>query len=79
MLKELNLGFNKIEDIKNLNSFPFSKIEILNLSFNKISKITIFEDIKFKSIKKIGLYGNNDINYDSVFVKDVIDELQEKK
>ena len=79
MIKELNLSFNKIEDIKNLNSFTFSKIEILNLSFNKISKITVFEDIKFKSIKKIGLYGNNEINYDSIFVKDVIDELQGKK
>ena len=79
MLKELYLGFNKIEDIRNLNSFPFSKIEILNLSFNKLSKITVFEDIKFKSIKKIGLYGNNEINYDSVFVKDVIEELHEKK
>ena len=79
MLKELNLGFNKIEDIKNLNSFPFSKIEILNLSFNKLSKITVFEEIKFKSIKKIGLYGNNEINYDSVYVKDIIEELREKK
>lgn len=79
MLKELNLSFNKIEDIKNLNSFPFSKIEILILSFNKISKITVFEDIKFKYIKKIGLYGNNEINYDSIFVKDIIDELHEKK
>ena len=79
MIKELNLSFNKIEEIKNLNSFPFANLESLNLSFNKISNINCFENMKFKSIKKISLYGNDDINYDSIFVKDIIEDLTEKK
>ena len=78
MLKELNLSFNKIENIKNINSLPFTSLESLNLSFNKLSNIIALENIKFKSIKKISIYGNDDINYDSIFVKDTIDSLQEK-
>ena len=79
MLKELNLSFNKIEEIKILNSVPFINLETLNISFNKISKIDVLENIKLKSIKKICLYGNNEINYDSLIVKDIIDELKQKK
>ena len=78
-LKILNLSFNKIEEIKNLKNFPFSNLETLNLSFNKLSNINAFENIKFKSIKKISFYGNNDINFDSIYVKDIIDELKGKK
>lgn len=78
MLKELNLSFNKIDDINILNSIPLNNLESLNLSFNKISKISILEEIKLKSLKKISIYGNDEINFDSVFIKNIIEELQNK-
>ena len=78
MLKELNLSFNKIDDINILNSIPLNNLESLNLSFNKISKISILEEVKLKSLKKISIYGNDEINFDSVFIKNIIEELQNK-
>ena len=68
MLKELDLGFNKIEDINAFSSVPFTSILSLNIIFNKISKITAFEKIKLKSLKKISLYGNDSLNLDSIII-----------
>ena len=58
-LKELNLSFNNISDIKVLEKVKFERLEILNLSDNKISDINILEKVNFKQLKLLHLYNNN--------------------
>ena len=53
-------------------------MESINLSFNKLNNIDAFEDMKLKSIKKISVYGNDSVNYDSLYVKEIIKNLKNK-
>ena len=78
-LKKLDLGFNKIENIEIILKSPsFDKLECLNICFNKIDDIDALDELKLKSIKKICIYGNDAINYDSLFIKEIINELKNK-
>ena len=78
-LKKLDLGFNKIENVDIiLKSSSFDKLECLNICFNKIDDIDTLDELKLKSIKKICIYGNVSINYDSLYVKETINELKNK-
>ena len=56
----------------------FDKLEFLNISFNKLDNIDALEELKLKSIKKICFYGNDSINLDSLYVKDIINKLKNK-
>ena len=58
-LKELNLQYNNISDIKVLENTKYEKLEILDLVNNKISDINILEKVKFKELKKLYLIYNN--------------------
>ena len=58
-LKELNLRFNNILDIKVLEKAKFDKLEILNLYNNQISDIDILEKVNFKELKELNLSCNN--------------------
>ena len=77
-LKKLDLSFNKINNIDILISVPFVALESLNISFNQIDSINIFEELKLKSIKKICFYGNDTINFESLYVKNIINGLKNK-
>ena len=67
-MKKLDLGFNKIENVDIiLKSSSFDKLECLNICFNKIDDIDTLDELKLKSIKKICIYGNVSINYDSLY------------
>ena len=77
-LKKLDLSFNKINNIDILISVPFVALEYLNISFNQIDSINIFEELKLKSIKKICFYGNDAINFESLYVKNIINGLKNK-
>ena len=77
-LKKLDLSFNKIDNIEILKSSIFDKLEFLNISFNKLDNIDALEELKLKSIKKICFYGNDSINLDSLYVKDIINKLKNK-
>ena len=77
-LKKLDLSFNKIDNIEILKSSMFDKLEFLNISFNKLDNIDALEELKLKSIKKICFYGNDSINLDSLYVKDIINKLKNK-
>ena len=77
-LKKLDLSFNKINNIDILISVPFVALESLNISFNQIDSINIFEELKLKSIKKICFYGNDAINFESLYVKNIINGLKNK-
>ena len=54
-LKELDLSFNEISDIKVLQKVKVEKLEILDLSYNKISNINILEKVDFKELKELYL------------------------
>ena len=77
-LKKLDLSFNKINSIEIIKSHIFDNLESLNISFNKLDNIDVFEELKLKSIKKICFYGNDIINLDSLYVKEIINELKNK-
>ena len=77
-LKKLDLSFNKIDNIEILKSSMFDKLEFLNISFNKLDNIDALEELKLKSIKKICFYGNDSINLDSLYVKDIINKHKNK-
>ena len=50
-LKELNLNWNNISDIKVFEKVQFEKLEILNLENNKISdKNSIIKKLKVKQL-----------------------------
>jgi hypothetical protein len=57
-LKGLDLGWNKISDIKVLEKVKFDKLEILGLSNNQISDINVLENINFKELKELYLEQN---------------------
>ena len=57
-LKELNLSYNNISDIKVLEKAKFDKLEILDLGDNQISDINILEKVNFKELKELNLYNN---------------------
>ena len=57
-LKELNLSFNKISDIKALEKVKFGKLEKLYLSWNEISDISILKKVNFKNLKELYLNSN---------------------
>ena len=63
-LKELNLYYNEISDIKVLEVVEYENLLKLDLSQNKISDINVLENIKFKGLKELYLSGNkiSDIN-----------------
>ena len=68
-LKELNLSWNKISDIKILKKIKFKRLEKLDLSFNKISdNINFLENMYFKELKELYL-SNNNISDIKVFEK----------
>ena len=78
-LKKLDLGFNKIENIEIILKSPsFDKLECLNICFNKIDDIDALDELKLKSFKKICIYGNDSINFDSLYNKDIINEFKNK-
>ena len=77
-LKKLDLSFNKINNIDILISVPFVALESLNISFNQIDSINIFEELKLKTNKKICFYGNDTINFESLYVKNIINGLKNK-
>ena len=75
-LKELNLSKNNIKDISILKEIInlSHNLEKINLSENSISKIDVLDDEKIignKNIKEINIRNNN-INYNSVEVKNII-------
>ena len=76
-LKELDLSYNYIFDIKVLEKVKFGQLEILDLSLNKISNIDILEKVNFKQLKKLNLFFNNISNIE-VFGKvnfEILEEL----
>ena len=78
-LKSLDLSFNKIDNIEIIKSSIFvDNLESINLSFNKLYNTDAFEDMKLKSIKKISVYGNDSVNYDSLYVKEIVKNLKNK-
>ena len=58
-LKELNLGYNDIEDIRILEKIKFEKLKKLGLHYNKISDINILEKTNFKELTDLYLDHNN--------------------
>ena len=63
-LKELNLSYNKIEDIKVFNKVQFTQIETLILSYNIITNIHIFN---WKRLMKLtNLFLDNQYNSNSI-------------
>ena len=59
-LKELDLRYNSISEIKVLEKVKFGKLEKLALSSNNISNnINILENVIFKELKELYLYSNN--------------------
>ena len=63
-LIKIDLGFNNISDLSQLQNINFSKLEFLSLDNNKISDINVLEKVKFVNLKNLYLIGNNisDIN-----------------
>ena len=63
-LIKIDLGFNNISDLSQLQNINFSKLEFLSLDNNKISDINVLEKLKFVNLKTLYLIGNNisDIN-----------------
>jgi len=57
-LKELDLSFNEISDIRVLEKVNFKELNKLNLSGNKISDIRVLEKVNFKELKELDLSGN---------------------
>ena len=74
-LKELNLNWNNISDIKVLEKVKFEKLEILWLGGNKISDISILEKVNFKNLKELYLDENN-ISDIKVFEKVKFEKLE---
>ena len=58
-LKELNLEYNNISDIRALGKAKFNNLEILNLGKNIISNIDILEKVNFKELISLCLNANN--------------------
>ena len=68
-IKELDLSWNKISDIKVLENVNFKVLKELNLSSNKISDIKVLEKVKFDKLEELDLYNNNISDIQSIISK----------
>ena len=57
-LKEVNLSFNKIKNIRGFINENFKKLEILNLYGNQITDINALETLSFERLKDLCLSYN---------------------
>ena len=73
-MKILNLGNNKIKEIKVFECVNFKYLIDLDLSSNLITDISVFKNISFTNLKYLKLYENN---IQSEINKQTIEKLNE--
>ena len=77
-IRWINLSYNKIADISNLQyiSKKIQKLEKINLKSNVIDKIDILNNDLFPNIREINIQNNDEIDFESKIVKDIINKLK---
>ena len=75
ILKELNLAYNDLSDLKILEKVKLEQLKRLNLEMNVISNINFLEHVNFKELKELNL-SNNEISDIDVLEKVKFEKLE---